>query len=230
MAKTYTAVKGDTYRKIAAAIMGDADLANTLADYNGIVDLKQIVAGQQISIPTARDLAPSRAPRPRAAAWPAPPAGLQNIIDTFGNLLAYVRNDATVDPKWETQFMVRQALPFAIPLDWNTSQSVTAIRCHKLLAPLFAQVFEQIAARGLRGTVKTYGGCYVYRPKRNGAKPSTHSWGIAFDLNVRTNQMGTAGDMDPRLVELIESFGFVWGGRWAGRGKDPIHFQYCSGY
>ncbi|MCU0972135.1 MAG: M15 family metallopeptidase [Gammaproteobacteria bacterium] len=42
--------------------------------------------------------------------------------------------------------------------------------------------------------------------------------------------MGTAGDMDARLVELFEGFGFLWGGRWAGRSKDPMHFQYCTGY
>jgi hypothetical protein len=42
--------------------------------------------------------------------------------------------------------------------------------------------------------------------------------------------MGTAGDMGPRLVALLEGYGFLWGGRWAGRSKDPMHFQYCTGY
>jgi hypothetical protein len=42
--------------------------------------------------------------------------------------------------------------------------------------------------------------------------------------------MGTVGDTDARLVELFEGFGFLWGGRWPGRGKDPMHFQYCTGY
>ncbi len=78
--------------------------------------------------------------------------------------------------------------------------------------------------------MKSYGGGYSYRPKRGALKPSTHSWGIAFDLNPATNAMGTAGDMDPRLVALLEGYGFLWGGRWAGRSKDPMHFQYCTGY
>jgi hypothetical protein len=42
--------------------------------------------------------------------------------------------------------------------------------------------------------------------------------------------MGSAGNMDPRLVELFERHGFTWGGRWSGKNKDPMHFQYCSGY
>jgi hypothetical protein len=47
---------------------------------------------------------------------------------------------------------------------------------------------------------------------------------------VRSNAMGTAGDMDPRLVKLMEGLGFNWGGRWSGANKDPMHFQYCSAY
>ena len=34
----------------------------------------------------------------------------------------------------------------------------------------------------------------------------------------------------PGIVKVFESFGFTWGGRWSGRGKDPMHFQFCSGY
>lgn len=230
MSKQYVVHKGDSFRKIAAAQMGSPKLAQTLADYNGILDLKQIAVGDQLAIPTARDLAPSSAPMPRGAPWPASPNGLQGILDTFGRLPEYVRDDGTVDPKWESEFIVRMPLPYPIPLDWDTSKSATAIRCHKLLAPLFQEVFAQIDVRKLRASLKTYGGCYVYRAKRSGAKPSTHSWGIAIDFNVRSNQMGTAGDMDPHLVDLMEGYGFIWGGRWSGRGKDPMHFQYCSGY
>ena len=83
---------------------------------------------------------------------------------------------------------------------------------------------------GLQKSVKTYGGGYTWRMKRGQAKPSTHSWGIAIDLNARTNAMGSAGDMDPALVALFERHGFTWGGRWSGANKDPMHFQYCSGY
>lgn len=126
--------------------------------------------------------------------------------------------------------MARAALPFAIPLDWDTSKSASGIRCHRLIVPLLESVFAEIVRSGLQKSVKTYGGCYNWRMKRGQAKPSTHSWGIAIDLNARTNAMGTAGDMDPALVALFEARGFTWGGRWSGANKDPMHFQYCSGY
>jgi hypothetical protein len=152
------------------------------------------------------------------------------VLGTFGDIYAFIRDDGTVDPAWEAKSITRAPLPFAIPLDWDASKSATGIRCHRLLAPLFVEVFRRVVEAGLKPAVQTYGGCYQFRAKRNGSKPSTHSWGIAIDLNARSNAMGTAGDMDPRLVELMEGLGFVWGGRWSGKGKDPMHFQYCSAY
>lgn len=231
MAKPYTLEKGDTLAKIARAQLGDAALAATLADFNGLPDARQVFVGQRILLPSQRDMRPPAAAGMRARApWPAPPHGFQAVRDTFGDILKYIRDDGGIDPKWETERMVKAALPFPVPLSWDTSKTVTSIRCHKLIAPLLEEVFRQVAAQGLKRAVKTYGGGYVYRPKRGQVKPSTHSWGIAIDLNPNTNAMGTAGDMDPRLVALFEANGFVWGGRWSGRFKDPMHFQYCSGY
>jgi LysM repeat protein len=228
MARTYTVAKGDTLGKIARAQLGDTKLAARIADYNGLPDANRIFVGQQLQLPTAKDMRPTVvAPQ---ADWPAPPHGFQGICDAFGNLPAYIRDDGTLDPQWESERLTRAALPFPIPLSWDTTQNVMGIRCHKLIAPLVEEVFRQIAAQGLKNAIQTYGGCFAYRPKRLGTKPSTHSWGIALDLNPNTNAMGTVGNMDPRLVELLEGYGFIWGGRWAGKNKDPMHFQYCSGY
>ena len=229
MARNYTVKKGDTLAKIAQAKMGSRRQAATLADYNAL-RTKKLTVGSRIFIPSAADLKPRPFARPRAAAWPPPPAGLQGVIGAFGNIYDFIRDDGTVDPRWEAQNIVRVELPFAIPLDWDPTKSASGIRCHRLLAPLFIEVFQRIVDTGLKASVKTYGGCYQFRAKRNGSKPSTHSWGIAIDFNVSTNAMGTPGDMDLRLVALIEGIGFVWGGRWSGTGKDPMHFQYCSAY
>jgi murein DD-endopeptidase MepM/ murein hydrolase activator NlpD len=229
MARAYVVKKGDTLAKIAEKNMGGRRQAAVLADYNAL-RVKKLAVGSRILIPAAADLKQRAFARPRAAAWPPPPAGLQGVLDAFGNIYDFIRDDGTIDPRWEAQNVVRVALPFAIPLDWDPAKSAAGIRCHKSLAPLFTEVFKRIVDGGLKSTVRTYGGCYQYRAKRNGTKPSTHSWGIAIDFNVGTNGMGTAGDMDPRLVELMEGLGFVWGGRWSGKGKDPMHFQYCSAY
>lgn len=233
MSRPHILKKGETLARLAELKYGDRKLAARLADYNGLANTRDIVTGQAIQIPAAREL---RVPKPLPAArevvtrWPVAPNGMAAIIATYGDIRAYVRDDGTPDPKWEASFIASCPLPFAVPLDWAPATLVKSIRCHKLVVPLFQAVFADIVGKGLQKAVKTYGGCYNWRMKRGQAKPSTHSWGVAIDLNVRTNAMGTAGDMDPALVALFEGYGFVWGGRWAGANKDPMHFQYCSGY
>lgn len=236
MPKPYVLQKGDTLAKVAERYLGDRKLASELAGYNGLVDAKAIVTGQVIHFPSARELkvprsAPRSAPASRGAPpWPPAPRVLQAIIQTFGNIWDYVGDGDKPDPNWETRFMVSAPMPFAMPLDWAPQASTSKIRCHKLVAPVLQAVFADIVAQGLQGAVKTYGGGYNWRMKRGQSKPSTHSWGIAIDLNARTNAMGAAGDMDSALVALFERYGFTWGGRWSGSNKDPMHFQYCSGY
>jgi LysM repeat protein len=229
MARRYIVRKGDTLERIARRELGDAAAWRSLVDYNGLSRPDQIVAGQQIWLPSRRDRKPLPPP-PSGDRWPAPPHGFQAICDTFGDIRQFVGDDGRLSPGWADEYIARAALPFPIPLAWETAKNVTAIACHRLVVPLVEEVFREIAARGLQRAVKSYGGGYSYRPKRGALKPSTHSWGIAFDLNPATNAMGTAGDMDPRLVTLLEGYGFLWGGRWAGRSKDPMHFQYCTGY
>ncbi len=236
MPKPYIVRKGDTLPKIAEALFGDRKLAAALAGYNGLPDAKSIVVGQAIHIPAKSELAPPKKKGPAGARagvmpWPNAPHGLAEIQATFGDLTQFPpgpNNEANA--KWEAQFLASAKLPQPIPLTFNLAVSARSLRCHKLLVPLYEAVFADIMAKGLWGSIKTTGGGYNWRMKRGQAKPSTHTWGIAFDLNDKTNAMGTAGDMDPRLVELIEGYGFTWGGRWSGQNKDPMHFQYCSGY
>jgi LysM repeat protein len=229
MGKTYVVRKGDTLARIARRELGDPNAWRALADYNGLPSPDQIAVGQQLWLPSRRDLsAPPTVPT--QGSWPAPPHGFQAICDTFGDIRQFIDDDGGIEPAWATERITRAALPFPVPLAWDTAKTITVISCHRLIAPLVEEVFRQVVAKGLQRTVRTFGGGYVYRPKRGALKPSTHSWGIAIDLNPATNAMGTAGDMDPRLVSLLQGFGFAWGGRWPGRGKDPMHFQYCTGY
>ncbi|MGH2734749.1 MAG: M15 family metallopeptidase, partial [Actinomycetota bacterium] len=101
------------------------------------------------------------------------------------------------------------------------------VTCHRLLIPQLAAALNEIAERGLADAIDPgqYGGCYVPRfVDRNPDLPlSMHAFGLALDINVATNQLGTAGDMDPRVVEIFEKWGFVWGGRWSR--PDPMHFE-----
>ncbi|HEV8523505.1 MAG TPA: M15 family metallopeptidase [Terriglobales bacterium] len=156
------------------------------------------------------------------------PNGLDEIIATFGNIFAHLRADGTPNQKWEPKILTVVAIPFPMRLSFQDT-SVRRVRCHKKLAPIVRDLFQQIQGRGLAEKIKTYGGCYQFRRKSSGGDLSVHSWGIAFDLNPGTNKMGTTGDMDNALVSIFEEFGFEWGGRWT-KTKDPMHFQYCTGF
>jgi hypothetical protein len=232
MARTVVVAAGDTLSKIAGRYLGSPDLALKLARYNGIGNPDLVLVGERLEIPSRRELngsltAPVTPPTPGAV---TPPNGLDGIIHTFGDISACIRNDGHLKPAWETEHLVSARLPFAIPLSWDRSQRVKGIYCHILLAPVVSELFSQIDRRGLRKETKTFGGCFNYRPKRQSSKLSTHCWGIAIDLNPETNRQGGAGDMHPEIVALFREYGFTWGGDWSGRSKDPMHFQYCTGY
>jgi hypothetical protein len=73
-------------------------------------------------------------------------------------------------------------------------------------------------------------GCFAVRRKRTESKLSTHSWGIAIDLNPETDPMGSSGEIAPGVVGAFRSFVFKCGGDRPGKGKDPMNSQYCTGY
>jgi hypothetical protein len=120
------------------------------------------------------------------------------------------------DPAWVTANIVRADVPI-----------LGTVTCHRLLISRLAGALGEIEDAGLAHLIKPnqYGGCYVPRfIDRDATKPlSNHAFGLAVDLNTRTNQLGTHGDMDPRVVEIFARWGFAWGGTWAR--PDPMHFE-----
>ena len=159
-----------------------------------------------------------------------PPRGLDQIIATFGDIFACIRSDHSLDPGWQAESLDRVTMPFVLPLSWDISRTVTQFGCHKLLVPLLTRVFDEIQTAALRSKLTSFGGCFAFRPQRTGTKLSAHCWGVAIDLNPETNQQGTPGNMDPRIVAIFRRAGFEWGGSWQGRKRDPMHFQFCTGY
>jgi LysM repeat protein len=227
VARTYLVKRGDTLRKIAKARLGDAALYLRIAEFNGLRDPDRLALGQRLEIPSRRELAP---PAPTRALPVTPPHGLDALLAQFGDIYAYLRDDGTLEARWETDQLARAPLPFPIALSWDPAKQVRNLYCHRRLVPVFPAVFAEIQRRGLNKKIRTYGGCFNFRAKRSGSKLSTHAWGVAIDLNPETNGMGQDGDMASGIVAVFESFGFTWGGRWSGRSKDPMHFQFCSGY
>ena len=232
MARTHTVARGETLGEIAAKQYGKASLCKKLAEYNGIEDPNVIRVGMKLKIPAESVLLQDK-PKPKLAPPDhgiVRPKGLSEIIKTFGDVSMHVATDGTLKASWEATHMGRVLLPFAIPLSWEPDKNVKRLYCHKKLRPVFKAVFDEIVEAKLKREIVSFGGCFNFRVMRRGHKLSTHSWGIAIDLNVKTNQMGTRGDMDPRIVTIFKRHGFIWGGDWSGGSCDPMHFQFCDGY
>ena len=100
--------------------------------------------------------------------------------------------------------------------------------CHRALFPQWRQALREIRRKGLSDLIDTsqYGGCFGPRfiGRIPGGRLSHHAWGIAIDLNAADNAFGTRPDLDPRLVKIMEDYGFTWGGRWLV--PDGMHFEW----
>lgn len=147
-----------------------------------------------------------------------PPSGKAGIISVFGE---------PCKPACENG---RAHLPAPLPLSWEPNTHVSSFGCHEKMAGIFTAVFAEIHADGLWHLLEDYGGCHECRPTSSGKKISTHAWGISIDLNTRSNADGAKPKMDSRIVAIFEAHGFTWGGRWAGKDRDGMHFQFATGY
>jgi hypothetical protein len=235
MARIHVIERRDSLSRIARRFYEDTSLTTKLAHYNGIRNPDLIQVGQRIEVPSRRELEgpPAGPPALEPSAAPSsllPPNGLEEILGSFGNIYNYLGDDGCLDPRWETDQLARAPMPFSLPLSWDQTKLARTIYCHRRLVPVLTDVFNAIQREDLQDRLKTYGGCYNFRGKRTSGKLSTHSWGIAIDLNPETNAQGSAGSMDAGIVDIFRRFGFKWGGDWTGRTKDPMHFQFCTGY
>lgn len=101
---------------------------------------------------------------------------------------------------------------------------------HEMLAGPLKKAFGLICERGRAGELRTYDGCFNIRPMASGGRPSVHSWGLAIDLNARTNPFQRDGsedlitDFSDELISCFAASGFEWGGLWNSC-HDAMHYQ-----
>ena len=146
------------------------------------------------------------------------PVGLDEIIETFGSLDT---------PNFESRYVEPFTLPY--PLFYE-GVKVSRARCHHLITDNFRQAFEAIKAAGLQDQVRNYSGIYNKRVIRGQTShPSTHSWGIAIDLEAEKYPLGSTRRFTDEIVKIFKDAGFFYGGDFRSR-KDPMHFQFCEAY
>lgn len=146
------------------------------------------------------------------------PIGLDAILHVFGSL---------DDEDFEQKNIVSVTLPYTLLYD---GQPVSRLRCHRLITENVQQMFENIKAAGYEDQVKNYSGMYNRRSIRGHAShPSTHSWGVAIDLEAAKYPLGSDKRFPAEIVQIFRAAGGFYGGDFKSR-KDPMHVQWCSGY
>jgi hypothetical protein len=120
-----------------------------------------------------------------------------------------------VEPGWEREHIATRPVPL-----------LGSATCNVALFPQLRGAIRELIAEGLSDTISSYSGCFA--PRHINRIPtaglSHHSWGIAVDINVPQNPFGATPHQDPRMVEVFEEWGFMWGGRFIE--PDGMHFEY----
>lgn len=143
------------------------------------------------------------------------------IKKTFGEFSARPLENGTmvVDPDWRRRNIRTAQVPV-----------LGKVVCHRAMIPQLRSAMAEIEQQTLGYTIdrSQYGGCFVPRfiGREPNGRPSHHSWGIAIDINVADNAFATKSDQDARLVEIMERYGFTWGGRWLV--PDAMHFEWVE--
>ncbi len=141
------------------------------------------------------------------------------VKQTFGEFAAAETSGGNlrVDPAWTKRFIVTAQLPV-----------LGSVRCHKRVVAQLRRAMDEVERAGLASSIRPddFGGCFFprYLSQDPDAGISHHSWGIAFDVNVGDNAFGKPPQLDPRIVDIVERWGFTWGGRWLV--PDGMHFEY----
>ena len=138
-------------------------------------------------------------------------------------------------PNQNGTYLVSIKLPYPMRLAWDKNAKVNTMRCHKLVAQNFTNVFNDLLTHyGLQKIqelgIDLFGGCFAFRAMRGGSDYSRHSWGIAIDLDPERNQLKetskTARFARPEYKPMIDIFykhGFVNLG--VEKNYDWMHFE-----
>ena len=160
--------------------------------------------------------APGEVPYVRVASGSTPPVVLKEV---FGEFAAYP--DAAdpiqlhVDPAWIEAHLPTRTVPV---LGRET--------CNRAFFRALEGAMRQLQREGLAHLVTSNAGCYnpELLASLPTASPAFHAYGAAIDINAPENPFGATPTQDPRLVAVMEHWGFNWGGTFLV--PDGMHFEY----
>ncbi|MDZ7819362.1 MAG: M15 family metallopeptidase [Aliarcobacter sp.] len=120
-----------------------------------------------------------------------------------------------------------------LPKSSNKTLLVTTINdVHKKLQAISDEL--DLLSDELKSFVDNPAGVTNYRKISNTNRLSSHSFGIAIDINVKNSdywqwhkenkKLEYKNKIPLQIVKIFEKHGFIWGGRWYH--YDTMHFEY----
>ena len=155
------------------------------------------------------------------------PRGLEEMLQVYGD--PDRNGDGRPDPDWWEKNMELCDLPFALRTSWD-GRAVHRQWVHRFVAPSLLDALQEIGDTVPPSYLRLcdcdrLGGVFNLRPKRRGGGLSTHSWGIAIDLNPALAPLGGPSHQPQFIIDAFRRRGWVWLGD-----ADGMHFQACAGY
>ena len=73
-------------------------------------------------------------------------------------------------------------------------------------------------------------GAYNCRKIAGSTAWSNHAWALAIDINWNSNPYttGTKHDIPDWMADLLNRYGFAWGGDYSGSRRDYMHFEFMG--
>lgn len=190
---------------------------------------------------------PARVPaHPHAddSTWPPPPTGLtryeaRELPDRFGKF-EYEPTPTAEDPRairilgsWQAGHIVRVSIPqLTGKKDFRGEPFASGfLDFHKDGRDAVARLFEDWEKAGLLDRIESCEGAFVPRFVGGTTTLSPHAFGVAFDINAKSNPQGStpalagAPGSVRELVEIANRHGFCWGGHFSGSRVDGMHFE-----
>lgn len=128
-------------------------------------------------------------------------------------------------------------VPFDLIIPWDKSNMIRQYSCHKLVKEPMERVWKRTLEYYGEKTINElrlnyFGGCLNVRKMRGGSAWSTHSWGIAIDIDPDRNELRTTwanSQMSKKEYEKFVEFWYDEGAINLGKeaNYDSMHFQFC---
>lgn len=159
------------------------------------------------------------------------PSGLKEIVAYYGD--PDIDGDFVIDPGWKEKHLTVFNLPYPLRLSWRPETLVSRVTAHRLVGDAMMDALVEIGDyRGgaylEQNQYNYFGGIFNPRMKRGIGQLSTHTWGIAIDINPHLGPLGKPSQMPEFIVNAFVRRGFVWGGEW--KRTDAQHMQAAKDY